>query len=102
VSKITPSGSVSIFCSNPSDPDPQGLAFDSQGNLYVCWGAGQLIEYNSSGALVQTFTGFDNAEGIAFAPAAVPEPGAFVLVGAVSALALGVCCLRRLRKVLPV
>ncbi len=102
VSKITPGGSVSTFCSNPSAPDPQGLAFDNEGNLYVCWGYGQMKEYNSSGALVQTFTGFDNAVGIAFAPAAVPEPGAFVLVGAAGALALGVYCLRRRRKVLPV
>jgi sugar lactone lactonase YvrE len=79
VSEITPGGVESIFCSNPSDPDPQGLAFDSQGNLYVCWGAGQLKEYNSSGTLVQTFTGFDNASGIAFA--AVPEPSSMILLG---------------------
>jgi sugar lactone lactonase YvrE len=102
VSKITPGGVESTFCSNPSDPDPQGLAFDSEGNLYVGWGFGQMKEYNSSGALVQTFTGFSNAVGIAFAPAAVPEPGAFVLAGFAGALALGVYCLRRRRKILPV
>jgi len=55
IDEVTPGGNVSTFLSGFSQPT--GLAFDSNGNLYI--GAGTQIDEATPGGTVSTFaTGF--------------------------------------------
>lgn len=55
VYKITPGGTVSTFVSGLANPN--GLAFDSNGNLFVVeYGGGSIHKYDSSGALLDSFS----------------------------------------------
>jgi len=82
IDKITPSGVVSIFAESNTTPggpngvgfgylsNPQGLAFDSSGNLYVADSNNNAVEeFNSSGTSVSTFADLGantNPHGLAF------------------------------------
>jgi sugar lactone lactonase YvrE len=82
IDKITPSGQVSIFAESNTTPggpegvgfgylsNPQGLAFDSSGNLYVAdFNNNAIEEFNSTGTSVTTFAEVGantNPHGLAF------------------------------------
>lgn len=54
VYKITPGGVVSTFVTDLSNPN--GLAFDSLGNLFVVeYSAGNIHKYDANGVLLETF-----------------------------------------------
>jgi sugar lactone lactonase YvrE len=89
VDKITSDGVVSTFATGFNHP--QGLAFDSSGNLYVAeYWSGTVSMVGPGGGTAKLFaTGFSGTESIAFAPAAVPEPASFALLGTAIATLAG-------------
>ena len=83
--KITSGGTASTFNTGTNRLNqPEGLAFDSSGNLYTTNRANnQIIELNSSGVQTVFATG-GNLSGpnfLAFGPASIPEPSSLALVG---------------------
>ena len=75
-----PNGNQSTFATGLDDP--QGLAFDSSGNLFeVDFQSGKINEFTPSGVQSTFASGLSYPVGLAFAPS-VPEPSTFVLLGA--------------------
>ena len=67
MSKVTPAGVVSTFASGFSDPN--ALAFDAAGNLYVANGdnSDSTVDKVTPAGVVSTFaSGFDNPDALAF------------------------------------
>jgi hypothetical protein len=67
--------------------DPQGLAFDSVGDLFVATSVGNIYEFTPGGAETTFATGLTIPTFLAFGPVPVPEPSALGLL-AVGAIAL--------------
>ncbi len=74
VSEVTPAGVVSTFASGFDDPD--GLAFDAAGNLYVAnYGNNTVSEVTPAGVVSTFASGFNEPDGLAFdAPATSTSP----------------------------
>ena len=74
MSKVTPAGVVSTFASGFDDPD--GLAFDAAGNLYVANAGNDTVSKVTPAGTVSTFaSGFNDPDGLAFdAPATSTSP----------------------------
>ena len=99
IEKFTPGGVGSVFASTGLN-GPNGLAFDSAGNLYAAISAISTIEKFTPGGVGSLFasTGLDAPQYLAFTtdagvplalppgPAAVPEPGSFLCGAGVLAL----------------
>jgi hypothetical protein len=63
VYKITPEGAVTTFVSGLANPN--GLAFDSNGNLFVVeFSGGSIHKYDSNGTLLESFTVGANPSGL--------------------------------------
>lgn len=62
--KITPAGVATVFAGGISYPD--GLAFDSAGNLYASGGNNTIMKFNSSGIGSIFATGLHGPAGLAF------------------------------------
>ena len=64
---MTPAGAVSTFVSSGLD-DPDGLAFDAAGNLYVANDGNNTISKVTPAGAVSTFvsSGLDDPDGLAF------------------------------------
>ena len=65
MSEVTPAGAVSTFASGFNVPD--GLAFDSAGNLYVAnYGNNTVSEVTPAGVVSTFASGFNEPVGLAF------------------------------------
>jgi hypothetical protein len=78
--EFTPSGTRSTFASGLGEPD--GTAFDSNGNLFVAdYGSGNIYEL-TPGGVRSTVGNVPLATFLAFAPTPTPEPCALALLAA--------------------
>lgn len=93
VYEYTPGGTRSTFASwSPDTLTPEGLAFNSAGDLFVSdTGSGNIYEFTPGGAQSIFVTGLNNPFALAFQP--VPEPSGLGLLAA-GAAALLVRCRR--------
>lgn len=66
VAIIAPNGTTTTIGS-PLLNGPTGVAFDSQGNLFIANNGGDIVEYNTTSDLFSVFaTGLNNPRGLAF------------------------------------
>jgi hypothetical protein len=88
--EFMPGGVQSTFA---SVPNPNSLAFDSAGDLFVTAGGDNIYEYTSGGVQSTFASGIDAAVGLAFQGVTlpVPEPSALVLVAAGASAWLSYC-----------
>src|SRR5208282_2676601 len=94
--KITPSGAQSTFATGFYDPNY--LAFDTAGNLFLSDDAsGRVVEIAPNGTESTFASGLGNATGIAFQGLAlpVPEPSAWMLMALLGGSALLAHCQRK-------
>ncbi len=94
IEKFDTNGVGTVFANSGLD-NPQGMAFDSAGNLYVAnLGNGTIEEFNTNGVGTVFASGLDRPVGLAIQ---VPEPSARTLL-AVSLIALLPLSRRRSQK----
>ena len=82
ISKFNSSGVFQSFLGSGFLNKPNGLAFDSLGNLYVANdGSKTISKFGPAGNFLLSWNTVSNPRFIVFAPAPVPEPSSFVLLG---------------------
>ena len=67
IDRVSSTGAVSLFATLPTNSQPQGLAFDTSGNLYVAEANASLISKITPGGGISTFaTGITTPTGLVF------------------------------------
>lgn len=102
IDTFSSTGTVSQFATDPGDGSvldgPQGLAFDSTGNLYAANNGDNTITEFTPGGVASQFASEPNApQFLAFGPAPAPEPSQFAAFG-VGLLGLGALALRARKR----
>lgn len=100
ISKVTAAGVVSTWSTSGSAlSNPMGLTFAANGNLLVAnSGANNVLEITPAGVASVFASGFNAPAGVAFAPAAIPEPSTFAALAGLTALGAIVWRRRKVAK----